>query len=341
MKILPILHHNGNTDFYITLKYFSTLSDRIYVIGETDEIKERCKELKLTILPDIEKEEYDYILYLYSGDNISGGDITKEIKISKDADIIYIFSVCDTNKTIFFKNPILYKKKVPFHTSIFTSEYKVYTASFDFSMSISASTLESQIVFLSTRQNKDEYIAFLLEFYKYILTGDKIRFSDGDLKITEFVAENEYQNKRFFDSFVRCKKIPPLLRLAEDYVEKKDPITAYMFSRMSLELEDSEIYFFNKRDDYLKNRYTLFADICLQIGKIEEGRLALAKLGDDDHPLKKKYREIEGQDVIKTKKQFFNVKVEEYRKMYPKLTGNQILTKIKNEWKKREKQIKK
>lgn len=346
MKLLPVLHNNLNPDYYITLKYISSISDRVCVIGITEEIEKKCGELNLKI---VEFSDFDYMIYLYTGDNVStgGGDFKKELErlgcneTPEKVDVVYMYATLD--KSRYFKVPLIYRKDVVFypnHTSI-----KHSTFSYDYTLFVMKTTLESTMLHLATRDlSKNLYCDFILRYYKYLLSGEfplgtndtsdtKIQEIDEDT-CDEFEGEVLYQSKKYLEAFVKTKKISPLLRLAEYHLDQKDPITSYMFSRMSLELEDSPIYFFNNRSDYLNNRYTLFAEVCLLLGRTDEGKLALSKT-TADHPVREKYKEIQAKSIAKTKKQFINTKMEEYSKLYPNLTNKQLQSKIKKEWSKR------
>lgn len=329
MRLLPVLHNNLNPDYYITLKYISSISDKVCIIGITEEIEKKCSELNLKI---VDFSDFDYMMYLYTGDNIStGGDIKKELT-SFDGDVMYIYATLD--KVKYFKVPLVYKKDITFypdHTKI-----KYSTFSYDYTLFLAKSTLETTMLHLATRDLKtDSYCAFILQYYRYLMSGSIVDPSFQDEKLPdEFEGEVLYQYKKYFESFVKTKKVSPLLRLSEQYLDKKDPITAYMFSRMSLELEDSPIYFFNNRSEYLNDRYTLFAEICLLLDRVEEGKLILSKT-TADHPVREKYKEIQSKSNTKTRKQFLNTKLEEYTKLYPNLTSKQIQNKIRNEWTKR------
>ncbi len=333
MKFLPILHHNGNSDFYITLKYISTISTEICVLGINSEIEEKIYELKLNLIMDIDK--YEYFMLLYSGDNISNGsDFQKELKIMEsripDFDMLYMW--CTMGNGQFFKKPLIYKKNTELLVN--SHDKKINTFSYDFTLFIQRTTLDTELIYLATKDT--EYSKFLTEYYVYLCNNTNI--TETKLENPEYQALSLYTRKQYLESFELCKKIDPLIALAKYYFfEKKDTICAYMFSRMSIEIEDANSFFFCSRNLYSYDRYILFADITFDCNKFDEGKLILQKIENykDDEYTKnvlEKYQKIQNSVKHKTKKQFFNTKLQEYSQLFPNLNNKQLLTKVKNEW---------
>ena len=80
--------------------------------------------------------------------------------------------------------------------------------------------------------------------------------------------------------------------------------------------------------------YNVSQDLKKSLQKIEN-------MKEDDYTksVLEKYKKIENSVKQKTKKQFFNSKIQEYSQLYPNLNNKQILSKVKNDWRKKSKCI--